>query len=172
MPKSGKKQGRHTNNWKIKRNYRRIYDQNGQVIAYIITVEGVDVEVAEDVFLVYSRMDRRERYLSEDTAAGHILSLEQMGEDEALLHYVGGEVFPDIEDTYLEREENEKLHQLLQRLPDAIASLNASERRLIDALYIKDISAREYGRIIGVSDMTIRKRRNRILKKLEKILLK
>lgn len=172
MPKDKNKQGRHTNNWKTKRNYQRIYDQDGHIIANIITVDGVDVKVTEEVFLAYSQMDRRERYLAEDVAADRILSLEQMIEDGVLPNYVGAEVVPDIEDVYLEQEESEKLRHLLRRLPNAIASLDDSERHLIDALYIKGISAREYGRIKGVSDMTIRKRRDRVLKKLEKILLK
>ena len=166
---SGKK--RHTQNWQIKRNYQRIYDQDGKVTANIITVDGVDVEVTEEVFLAYSQMDRRERYLSEDTAAGRILSLEQMGEDEVLPHYVGSEVFPDIEDAYLEREESERYNDLLRQLPNAIDSLDASERQLIDALYIKGISGSEYARKTGISKMAISKRKTRIIKKLKNFLL-
>ena len=49
--------------WKEERNYRRIYNEAGEVIANIITVDGVDVEVAEDVYLAYSQADRRERYV-------------------------------------------------------------------------------------------------------------
>ena len=45
--------------WQKERNYRRVYDENGQVIANIITVDGVDVEVTEEVFLAYSQMDRK-----------------------------------------------------------------------------------------------------------------
>lgn len=171
MPRDKSKQERCTQNWRTKRNYRRIYNRDGQVTANIITVDGVDVEVTEEVFLVYSRMDRRERYLSEDTVAGRILSLEQMGEDEVLLRYVGVEAVPDIETAYLEQEESERFRQLLQRLPDAIASLDASERHLIDTLYIKGISGSEYARMTGVSKMAISKRKRRIIKKLKKFLL-
>ena len=35
--------------WQEERNYRRIYNEAGEAIANIITVDGVDVEVAEDV---------------------------------------------------------------------------------------------------------------------------
>ena len=35
--------------WQEERNYRRIYNEAGEVIANIITVDGVDVEVAENV---------------------------------------------------------------------------------------------------------------------------
>ena len=40
--------------WQEERNYRRIYNEAGEVIANIITVDGVDVEVAENVYLAYS----------------------------------------------------------------------------------------------------------------------
>ena len=67
--------------WQEERNYRRVRSEGGEVIANIITVDGVDVEVAEDVYLAYSQADRRERYVREEQFSGKILSLEQMAED-------------------------------------------------------------------------------------------
>ena len=67
--------------WQENRNYRRIKDQNGNIVANIITVDGMDVPVTEEVYAAYAKMDRRERYLSEDVPAGRLLSLEQMAED-------------------------------------------------------------------------------------------
>ena len=52
--------------WQEERNYRRIYNEAGEVIANIITVDGMDVNVAEDVYLAYSQADRRERYVWEE----------------------------------------------------------------------------------------------------------
>ena len=75
--------------WQEERNYRRIYNEAGEVIANIITVDGVDVEVAEDVYLAYSQADRRERYVREEQFSGKLLSLEQMAEDDLLSDYVG-----------------------------------------------------------------------------------
>ena len=73
--------------WQKERNYRRVYDENGQVIANIITVDGVDVEVTEEVFLAYSQMDRRERYLEEQAWQSGMreVSLEYLKEQEKLL---------------------------------------------------------------------------------------
>ena len=74
--------------WQEERNYRRIYNEAGELIANIITVDGVDVEVAEDVYLAYSQADRRERYVREEQFSGKILSLEQcleyLADDELL----------------------------------------------------------------------------------------
>lgn len=39
--------------WQEERNYRRVRNEGGEVIANIITVDGMDVEVPEDVYLAY-----------------------------------------------------------------------------------------------------------------------
>ena len=75
--------------WQESRNYRQIRNQNGEIIANIITVDGTDVEVPEDIYQAYAQADRRERYLLEEQSAGKSLSLEQMEEDDLLPSYVG-----------------------------------------------------------------------------------
>ena len=85
--------------WQESRNYRRIKDETGAVTACIITVDGVDVEVTEEVYEAYARMDRRERYLAEDMPAGRMLSLEQMAEDSVQPDYVGAETSPSADKT-------------------------------------------------------------------------
>ena len=64
--------------WQENRNYRQTHDSNGDVTANIITVDGQDITVSEEVFLVYSRADRRERYITEEVEPGKILSLEKL----------------------------------------------------------------------------------------------
>ena len=106
--------------WQENRNYRKIRDENGTVIANIITVDGRDVAVTEDVFAAYAQMDRRERYLSEDLPTGKVLSMEQMAEDGVLPDYVGAETAPSAEDCVLAREserEREELTSLLLEAP-------------------------------------------------------
>lgn len=85
--------------WQENRNYRRIKDQNGNIVANIITVDGMDVPVTEEVYAAYAKMDRRERYLSEDVPAGRLLSLEQMAEDGVQPDYVGAETVPSLKIT-------------------------------------------------------------------------
>ena len=91
--------------WQEERNYRRIYNEAGEVIANIITVDGVDVNVAEDVYLAYSQADRRERYVREEMESGKLLSLDKLLEDEVPLEPLGVEMSPSAEDTAAEREE-------------------------------------------------------------------
>ena len=80
--------------WQEERNYRRVRSEGGEVIANIITVDGMDVEVPEDVYLAYAQADRRERYITEEQSSGKLLSLEQMEEDALLPDYVGAETAP------------------------------------------------------------------------------
>ena len=65
--------------WQEKRNYRRIKDEHGHIIKNIITVDGVDVEVSEEVFLSYSQMERRERYIPGEGGPSTYLCFVQFG---------------------------------------------------------------------------------------------
>ena len=46
-------------NWKDARNYRRFRDENGNVIANIIYVDGEEVAVSDEVYEAYASLDRR-----------------------------------------------------------------------------------------------------------------
>ena len=80
--------------WQEERNYRRVRNEGGEVIANIITVDGMDVEVPEDVYLAYSQADRRERYVREEMESGKLLSLDKLLEDEVPLEPLGVEMSP------------------------------------------------------------------------------
>lgn len=148
--------------WQENRNYRKIRDDKGEVVDHIITVDGIDVSVPEDVFSAYARMDRRERYLSEDVpAGGQQLSLEQMAEDGVLPDYVGEEMSPSAEDCCLRQE-------MSSMLLAALLSLEDRDRQLIIALFYNRLSTREYARRLGITQRAVIKRRDRILRDLKK----
>ena len=144
--------------WQENRNYRKIRDENGTVIANIITVDGRDVAVTEDVFAAYAQMDRRERYLSEDLPTGKVLSMEQMAEDGVLPDYVGAETAPSAEDCVLARESEREREELTTLLLAALIALEDRDR----------LSTREYARRIGVTQRAVIKRRDRILRDMKK----
>ena len=68
-------------NWKDTRNYRRFRDENGNVIANIIYVDGEEVAVSDEVYEAYASMDRRERYLTDESDTPQNLSFERCVED-------------------------------------------------------------------------------------------
>ena len=134
----------------------------------IITVDGMDVEVPEDVYLAYAQADRRERYIMEEQSSGKLLSLEQMEEDALLPDYVGAETAPSAETEALEREELRNLAEQKQILLLALLSLKDTDRELINALFFDGASTREYAQRMGVSQRAVIKRRDRILRDLKK----
>ena len=151
--------------WQEERNYRRVRNEGGEVIANIITVDGMDVEVPEDVYLAYAQADRRERYITEEQSSGKLLSLEQMEEDALLPDYVGAETAPSAETEALEREE---LRNLAEQKQILLLALKDTDRELINALFFDGASTREYAQRMGVSQRAVIKRRDRILRDLKK----
>ncbi len=159
-------------NWKETRNYRRIKDNDGNIVANIITINGEDVEVTEEVFLAYSQSERRERYISEEQEPDRILSLEQLLNDHVPCSAAGIRSVPSAEDMVLALADKEKQAKRIARLRVILADLEEPEKALIQALYFDRIPIREYARRLNVRLNTVQYRRDRLLKKLyEKILL-
>ena len=137
--------------WQENRNYRRIKNENGEVIANIITVEGQDVEVSEDIFNAYAQADRRERYLLEEQSVGKVLSLERMEADDLLPTFVGAETAPSAEEELLVREQHRELAEQKQVLLLALLSLSDRDRDLINALFFDSVSTRAYAKQTDVT---------------------
>lgn len=57
---------------------------------------------------------------------------------------------------------------LLDKLKKALANLSDSERQLIDALFIRGLSEREWSAQTGIPQKTINDRKNRLLNRLQK----
>lgn len=160
--------------WQKERNYRRIYDGNGRVIANIITVDGVDVEVTEEVFRIYSQMDRRERYLEEQTwkPGTCTISLEYLKEQDVSIGLYVNECAPSAEDIVLQEEKQKELLIHKEKLKEAFVLLRKDEQKLIQALFFDELSTREYAHKQGVTQHAIIKRRDRVLTRLKNFLKK
>lgn len=152
--------------WQEKRNYQHIRDEAGNVRANIITVDGVDVEVSDEVYLAYTQIDRRERYLMEEVETSKKLSLDKLLESGVPLERLGMERSPSAEDIVLQHEAWHQQEQLLSQLAEALSSLTEEEYQLIQALYWEGVSAREYARRLGVYHRTVLYWRDKILEKL------
>lgn len=152
--------------WQAERNYRRIRNEKGDVIKNIITVDGVDVEVSEEVFLAYSQMERRERYLEERSEGGYQLSLEKLAEDNVLLEYLKQEQLPSAEDVLTEREACDQRRRQVEQLHDALARLSPIDRELIHSLFFEGLSTRACAERLNRSQRAVIKRRDRILREL------
>jgi len=149
-------------NWQKDRNYRKRENPDGS-FAYIVTIDGVDVEVSEAVYRAYSQADRRERYLDERDA-GILLSLDRMDED-GVPSFLSDRHSPSAENTAM-RE------MLIGQAVTALMSLEPDERALIEALIIDGVTERDYAAQIGLSQQAVNKRRKKILEKLKKLVVK
>lgn len=121
--------------WQENRNYRKIRDENGTVVANIITVDGRDVAVTEDVFAAYAQMDRRERYLNEDRPLARSSPWNRWQRTAFWPDYVGAETAPSAEDCVLARESEREREELASLLLAALIALEDRDRQLITALF-------------------------------------
>ena len=154
--------------WQKNRNYKRVKDKDGNVVANIITVFGQDVEVSAEVFAAYSQMDRRARYIGEDIPAENEISLERTMEDGIHIETLEN-AEPSAEEICIEHENAKMREEQAKHLSVVLAWLSDDEQRLIDALFFRGLGVREYAREINVPPMKIVRDRNRILDKLKNI---
>ena len=155
-------------NWQKNRNYKRVKDKDGNVVANIITVFGQDVKVSDEIFATYAQVDRRARYVGEDIPAQHELSLEQFEEEGVSLEKLIRETAPSAEEWFMEQEESNAFERELFKVPAVLDMLEDSDRQLINALFYKGISVREYAQRLGISHTMVRKWRDRILRNMKK----
>lgn len=130
---------------------------------YKIRIENQIVEVTEEVYREYYRMDRRERYLVErDRKHGvtfyHALDNEDMNGEELF-----ADIHADVEEHLIEKEERDTLY-------DALLLLNERDRELIEELYFNEMTERELAEKLGIRHQNIHKRKMRILRDLKKYL--
>ena len=62
----------------------------------------------------------------------------------------------------MEQEESNAFERELLKVPAVLDMLEDSDRQLINALFYKGISVREYAQRLGISHTMVRKRRDRI----------
>ena len=131
---------------------------------YLIKIQGKLIEVSEDVYYAYFRMERQERWQEEKRKEHDVVSYDALDNGET----VGSENIADIatpsmEEHAISREINDRLHHAVEALPK-------SERELIRAIYFDGQTEKEYAESIGMSQTGISYRRRKILSKLKMFL--
>ncbi len=141
-----------------------------------IWIRGQFVEVADDVYEVYTKGSRKMRYFENDLKTERFVvgkdgqlertipsredSLDRLMEDNA-------QQFSDecesVEDIVFRKISVDKLHTALSQLPK-------QDYDLIQALYFEERTEREYAEQLGVYRSAVHKRKTRILEKLKKLL--
>lgn len=139
-------------------------------------VNGQFIEVSEEVYQVYMQGDRKMRYfetdlktertiLAEDGTVQRIIpsredSLDRLIDDNARQFSDAGE---SVEDAVLRKLAEDELHRALGKLTD-------EEYALVYALFFEGKTERAYAKELGVAQVTVHKKKQRILKKLKEFL--
>ena len=147
-------------NWQKNRNYRKRENLDG-TFTCIITIDGEDVEVSEEVFKAYSQADRRERYVEERNAKT-LLSVDRMADD-GVPEFMTKRSVISAEDVVM-RE------LLVGQAMAALSALSTEDRSLICAVVMDGVTEEEYAKRIGVRQSTVNKRKQKILKKIFEIM--
>lgn len=129
---------------------------------YYIYLSNIRFEVTESEYKKYYKELEHSKYLKKQENNATIVSYENLSDD------LSGEDI--IADTTVNVEETAIHNIMLDKLQEALKTLNDDELDLIDNLIYQEKSEREYSDISGIKQKTINNHRHNVLAKLRKIL--
>lgn len=130
---------------------------------FFLPLYGMLMEVTAETYKAYYKDKRRQKYIDERSLLNGDVSYDALDTDETL----GAEVFADKK-TDVEAAVINKM--TVAELRKAFLLLSPDERKLITAIYIQNLTEREYAKQKGVYHNAVHKRKLRILEKLKKFL--
>ena len=122
---------------------------------YMIKIQGNLIEVTEDVYYAYFRMERQERWQEEEKQGHEVVSYDALDNGET----VGVEAIQDMESPSM--EDLAIANELKDRLHHVVAALPKTERELIQAIYFEGVSANDYANQVGLTHRGVNKQRKR-----------
>lgn len=133
------------------------------MVKFFLPLHGMLMEVTEQTYREYYRDKRRQKYIDERSKLNGDVSYNALDTDETL----GEDVFADTK-TNVEAEVINKM--TVAELRKAFLLLSPDERELITAIYIHNLTEREFAKQKGVYHNAVHKRKLRVLEKLKKFL--
>lgn len=122
------------------------------------------IPVSQEVYTTYYKMERRERYLNEVSLVKD-LSYNQLLDKDYPIEAKMSKPQQLIEDEIVEKI-------MIEKMAIAIKSLTDNERAIINLLFFNGRSIREVAADLGISKSTLHEQKDKILKKLRKIINK
>lgn len=129
---------------------------------YFLYVKGKAVPVSEEVYKGYWKITEHEKYLLKKDWKNNVLPFSSFDHD--------GNFADNLIDENIDLEKIIEIKLQIEKLHEALNQLTKEERELIEAIFYKEESLRSISRKEQVSHQAISQRRDRILKKLKKIL--
>ncbi len=130
---------------------------------FFIPLHGMLMEVTEKTYRDFYKAERRQKYINERSAEN-----EDFFYDMLTTYDFNGEDI--LIDTSQEIDEAVIHKIMLDKLHDALVLLSDDEQKLINALFFRNLSEREWSAETGIPQKTINDRKRRILIKLKKLL--
>ena len=142
---------------------------------YYILLDGQTFEVSRELYEVYYKGRRKEKYFTQDLKQEHTRVDQETGQIT---------VIPSREDSYERLLEAEKQFAedaediedvairavMLEKLAAALHTLTDEEKTIIHALFYQEVGEVELAKRMGIPRTTLRSRKDKILKKLKELL--
>ena len=128
-----------------------------------IPIQGCLLEVVREQYAEFYKDKERWRYLKKLDINYSLLSLEGFTDSE-------GNILDFIVDEAVDVAETVVHAAMVDRLKAALPLLSDSEQTLIQAIFFEELSEREVGLRLGVTQSVVNKRKAKILAKLRKII--
>lgn len=122
------------------------------------------IYVNEDVYIVYYKMGRRERYLNEVSIKKDLSYNHLMAQDYPV------ELKMSEKQEFIEDEIIKKI--MIEEMLIAIHTLTEYEKMIINEIFFCETSIRKLANNLNISKSTLYEQKERILKKLRKIIIK
>ena len=142
--------------------YRRQADQS-YMDKLFIPVQGCLLEVVREQYTDFYRDKERWRYLKKLDTNYKLLSLEGFTDSE-------GNVLDFVVDEAVDIAETVVHAVMVDRMKTAMLLLSDSEQALIQAIFFEELSEREVGLRLDITQSVVNKRKAKILAKLRKII--
>lgn len=121
-------------------------------------IDGKSVDVTYEIYKTYYRELEHERYLEKRSARSE-WSYEEMQESGISFEYRSGLTSESAESQVVR---NEAMDTLLR----SVSQLDSDDQILVHLYFFEDVGCEEIGRILKVSQSTVCRRKQKILKKL------
>ena len=128
-----------------------------------IPVQGCLLEVVREQYADFYKEKERWRYLQKLDTNHSLLSLEEFTDSE-------GNMLDFVIDETVNVAETVVRAVMVDRLKAALPLLSDGEQALINAIFFEELSEREVGLRLGVTQSVVNKRKAKILAKLRKIM--
>ena len=130
---------------------------------YFLPLHGYLMEVTHEDYLAYYKSERRQRYIREVSARIGIVSYNALDSEDMLGEDILKDMFTNVEKQVI-------TNMLLDKLREALLSLESEEHLIIRLIYFEGQTERQCAEVIGVNNVNLHRKKKRILEKLKKMI--